>query len=81
MEIVSNCILFVTFVSQTYPLMNKKIIALIIVVVTLAGPFQMAFLYNDTNSNAFNVLMFVLSVFGLLGAFVMASEAKKQTNH
>lgn len=61
--------------------MNKKILALIVAAVTLLGPFQIAFLYNDTNSNSMNVIMFVLTVFGLLGSFVLVSEAKKQTDH
>jgi len=61
--------------------MKKKIIAIIVLAVTLLGPFQVAFLWNDQNSNSFNVVMFVLTVFGLLGSFVLASEAKKQTDH
>ena len=61
--------------------MNKKILALIIALVTLLGPFQITFLYNDTNSNTMNVIMFVLTVFGLLGSFVLVSEAKKQSEH
>lgn len=80
-NIVSICILFGTFAQPIFTDMNKKTLALIIAAVTLLGPFQLAFLYNATNSNTFNVIMFILTVFGLLGAFVLASEAKKQTDH
>lgn len=61
--------------------MKNKIIALVILVITLVGPFQIAFLYNSSNSNIMNVLMFVLTVAGILGSFVIASEGKKQTDH
>lgn len=56
--------------------MKGKIIALIITAITLLGPFQMAFIYNDNNSNMFNVIMFILSLAGLIGAFVIATESR-----
>lgn len=56
--------------------MKGKIIAIIIATVTLLGPFQLAFIYNDNNSNMFNVIMFLLSVAGLVGAFVVATESR-----
>ncbi len=56
--------------------MKGKIIALIIAAITLLGPFQMAFIYNNDNSDMFNVIMFILSLAGLIGAFVMATESK-----
>lgn len=61
--------------------MKSKIIALVIAAITLLGPFQIAFLNNDSNSNILNVLMFVLTLAGLLGAFVIGSEGSKQTEH
>lgn len=55
--------------------MKKKIIALIIVTITLVGPFQYAFLWNDTNSDSTNVVMFVLTLTGLIASFVLLTES------
>ncbi len=55
----------------------KKIIALIIVTVTLVGPFQLAFMYNSSNSNMMNIIMFLLSMGGFIGSFVLLNSGKK----
>lgn len=60
---------------------KKKILALVIVTITLVGPFQYAFLWNDTNSDSMNVLMFLLTMAGLVGSFVLLTEASGKTEH
>lgn len=57
----------------------KKIIALIIATVTLLGPFQIAFVYNSNNSDMLNMIMFLLTMGGLIGAFVLATESKSKS--
>ncbi|TVR38654.1 MAG: hypothetical protein EA392_09270 [Cryomorphaceae bacterium] len=61
--------------------MKNKLIALIVCTITLLGPFRWSFLNNSDNSDAFNVFMFVLTVIGLLGAFVLVSESKSTAEH
>jgi hypothetical protein len=61
--------------------MKNNIIALVVCVVTLLGPFRWAFLNNAGNSDSFNVIMFVLTVAGLLGSFIIVSEGKKSSEH
>lgn len=61
--------------------MNAKIIALVIIVITLLGPFQVAFLYNEDYSNTFKTLMFVLSLIGFLSSFVISTLGERKAEH
>jgi hypothetical protein len=61
--------------------MKSKVIAAIVATITMLGPFQYAFFFNGQQSNIFTVLMFVLTLAGLLGAFVIVSEGEKKTEH
>jgi ABC-type spermidine/putrescine transport system permease subunit I len=61
--------------------MNAKIIALVIIVITLLGPFQVAFLYNEDYSNTFKTLMFVLALIGFLSSLVISTLGERKAEH
>lgn len=61
--------------------MKAKIIALVIIVITLLGPFQVAFLYNEDYSNTFKTLMFVLALIGILSSLVISTMGEQKAEH
>jgi hypothetical protein len=61
--------------------MKFKTLAFIVILITLLGPFQIAFLYNEDYSNPFKTLMFVLALLGFLGSFIFYTLGEKKTEH
>lgn len=61
--------------------MKSNLIALVIIVITLLGPFQVAFLYNEDYSNTFKTLMFVLALIGFLSSLVISTLGERKAEH
>jgi hypothetical protein len=61
--------------------MKNRIIALIIIIATLIGTFQIAFIYNADYSNPMKTLMFVLALFGILISLIIASQEEKSAKN